>query len=346
MARPASRPLRSCALACGLAVSIGLFSLTARGESPAAGEPPLPEAPATADGAPPFYRMANAPAGSAVEAVPEVPIPPELESPRRPIADMPATAESAVSLKKATARFTLLGGGGNEIGMDMVDGEAMFSFRDLPNLTAGPSGGVLFLDGPIRTDLPPRLYTAQFDFRWFGQVATPVFYELAFMPAIFTDGENVGSDALRLQARGVGYLAFSEQTQLVLGLTYLDREDFPVLPVVGVIHSPRDDLKLELVFPKPRVLKRVAVAPDAETWAYVVGELGGGSWAIERQNGQDDIANYRDYRLLFGLERKRTDRWTAAIEAGYVFERELEYERGRGDFGPDNTVLLRLALSH
>src|SRR5690606_25815413 len=182
-------------------------------------------------------------------------------------------------------------------------------------------------------------------FRWFGQIATPVFYELAFMPAIFTDGENLGSDALRLQGRGVGYLAISEQTQFALGVTYLVRDDVPVLPIFGVLHKPRDDLNLEIVFPRPRILTRVAQQAYGETWGYLAGELGGGSWAIERQNGRDDIASYRDYRVLLGIEQRSTDDWTAAVEAGYVFGRELEYARGRGDYSPDNTLLLRLALS-
>lgn len=253
---------------------------------------------------------------------------------------------SPVNLKSATGRFTMLAGHGDNLGMDLLDGEVLFTLRELENLTFGPSAGIVFLDGPRRVDLPSRLYTTQFELRWFGQIAEPVFYELAFIPAIFTDGENIGSDAIRLQMRAVGYLAFSEQTQLVLGATYLDREDVPLLPIFGLLYSPREDIKLEFVFPRPRVLKRISADSAAETWIYAAGELGGGSWAIERKNGRNDIASYRDYRLLFGLEQRQLERWTGNIEAGYVFGRELEYESGRGDYSPDSTLILRLALSH
>nr|MDQ3329957.1 hypothetical protein [Planctomycetota bacterium] len=120
----------------------------------------------------------------------------------------------------------------------------------------------------------------------------------------------------------------------------------PLLPVFGLLHSPSDDLKLELVFPRPRILKRVGQEAGAETWAYAAGELGGGSWAIERRNGMDDVASYRDYRVLLGLEQKQLKSWAAAVEAGYVFGRELEYASGRGDYSPNGTLILRLALSH
>ncbi|HEX6987443.1 MAG TPA: hypothetical protein VF170_18840 [Planctomycetaceae bacterium] len=323
--RPRCRAIACCALVAALS-------------RPVAAQPAAP-----GDG--PAVVPAGAQAGTAAEAVPEVPTPPAFHRPES-VAGLPPAAEPAVSLKKAAGRLSMLAGRGNDLGMDMADGEATFAVRDLPGLTFGPSAGVVFVDGPVRTDLPPRLYTGQFDVRWFGQLATPLFYEVAFMPAVFTDGDNTGSDALRLQGRGVGYLAFSEQTQVALGATYLDREDVPLLPIFGVLHAPSDDLKLELVFPRPRVLGRVSRNGDAETWAYAAGELGGGSWAIERQNGREDVASYRDYRLLVGLEQKRLEQWSAAVEAGYVFGRELEYESGRGDYSPDNTFLLRMALSH
>lgn len=283
------------------------------------------------------------------EATPKIepPAPPTFVRPDKAAA-LPDAAQSPIYLKKSTARYTMLAGQGNDIGMDILDGETTVAFLGVPGqgLTITPSAGVIFLDGPTRTDLPPRLYTSQLEFRWFGQIATPVFYEVAFMPALFTDGNNTGSDALRLQGRAVGYLATSEQTQFVLGATYLDRKDVPFLPVFGVLHSPKDGVKFELVFPRPRIMERVSSNEYGETWAYLAGELGGGSWAIERKNGRDDIASYRDFRVMLGLEQRNMPAWTAAVEAGYVFGRALEYQSGRGNFDPDDTFLLRLALSH
>jgi len=337
MTRSAAPRRRSGLRAALFAASIGLPSYTAAAPPAPAAEPPEPTSPAVT------------PTAAQAEAIPEIdpPPPPTFVRPEQ-AARLPAAAPSPVTRQKTTGRYTMIAGQGNDLGMDILDAETTVAVFEMPGhkFTVSPSGGIVFVDGPIRTDLPPRLYTGQIEFKWFGQIATPVFCELALMPALFTDGDNTGSDALRLQGRGVGYLAFSEQTQAVLGATYLDREDVPILPVFGVIHSPKDGVKFELVFPRPRISERISSGEYGETWVYAQGELGGGSWAIERKNGRDDIASYRDYRLMFGLEQRNAPDWTAGIEAGYVFGRALEYESGRGDYDPDDTFLLRVALSH
>lgn len=237
---------------------------------------------------------------------------------------------------------TLVGG---DLGMDSFVGNATLEFRDLKQFTVSPQTRVVFLDGPTQTDLPPRLYSGLVEFRWFDRIGKPFFYELAFMPGIFTDGNALGGNAWRFQGRAVGYLAISEQTQFALGATYLDRDDVPVLPILGVIHSPREDVRLEILFPRPRVLKRIANDSAGESWVYVSGEFGGGAWAIERANGQGDIANYRDYRLLGGFERKFSSGAAAVLEGGYVFGRQLNYASARGDFNPNPAFVLRCGFS-
>jgi hypothetical protein len=61
---------------------------------------------------------------------------------------------------------------------------------------------------------------------------------------------------------------------------------------------------------------------------------------------QNDQIAYRDWRLILGLERKTGDTMTMFFEAGYVFQRQLEYDSGRGDFDPDDTAMLRIGVSY
>ena len=164
-------------------------------------------------------------------------------------------------------------------------------------------------------------------------------------PSLFTDGDNLSSDALRIIGRFMAYYTLSPQTQLAGGIVYLDREDIPVLPAIGVIHKPREDLRYELMFPKPRIAWRQYFTPTYEQWVYVTGELGGGSWAIQRATGADDIASYRDLRLVLGLERKMTSGRMCYFEFGYVFNREIEYESSIGDLSLSDTGFLRVGGS-
>jgi hypothetical protein len=79
-----------------------------------------------------------------------------------------------------------------------------------------------------------------------------------------------------------------------------------------------------------------------EWWVYVAGELGGGSWHFQRANGQDDAYDYNDLRLILGLEWKNQSvpGLGGYFEAGYAFNREIEYASNPG-FDPDDTVMLR-----
>ena len=249
---------------------------------------------------------------------------------------------------RSSLRLTTLPGLGDKLGQDSIETEMAIitSVNDMPIFTVKPGFGVMFLDGPVQTDLPPRLYNGQVDVATFGKLGSlPIAYELAATPSIYTDGENMGSDAFRMMGRGVLYFYLSERTQLVGGVAYLDRRDVPALPILGVISKPNDDTSLELVFPRPRALRRVGVDAEGSTWAYVAGEFGGGSYAIQRANGANDVATLRDYRLLLGLERRRLSGLTANLEAGYVFGRRVEYASDIGNYSPDGTLLLRLAVA-
>ena len=83
-----------------------------------------------------------------------------------------------------------------------------------------------------------------------------------------------------------------------------------------------------------------------ERWMYLAGEFGGGSWAIERANGADDTVTLSDYRIIFGVESKYYNGPTWLFEAGYVFNREVEYESGIGDFNPDETMMVRFGYTY
>ncbi len=267
-----------------------------------------------------------------------------------------------VSIKQSRVTLTWLAGGSNDIGMADFDARSSLIFPNLDGVTITPGFQTHFLDGPTRTDLPERLHNLRMEFRWKRQHSQQFWYELAITPGIYSDFQRQNSDGFRIIGQGLGFWAFSYETQAVFGLTYLDREDIKILPVVGIIHAPRDDLRLNLVFPAPKVSYRFRQRGGCDLWGYLAGEFGGGSWAVERNVGGTvgrgrrrrvvpqavlkDVASYTDWRMIVGLERKMTDGATMFLEAGYVFNRELEYKSGIGDFDPGETAMLRVGLRY
>lgn len=255
--------------------------------------------------------------------------------------DMPAAPERDwLRLKSTKAALSHLGSSGS-LGITTIQVRPSVEFPGAPGVFVTPNFGWHFLGGPSTTDLPPRVHDYSIDFSVYRPIGNWL-VQVALMPGIFTDGDNTTSDALRIQGKLMGFYTMNPGRQLVLGIVYLDREDVPALPTFGLILQPRDDLKYELLFPKPRLAWRQTVHADWEQWVYATGELGGGSWAVRRTFGLNDIATYRDLRFILGLERNYESSHSWYVEGGYVFARELEFESNIGNVSFDETAFLRV----
>jgi hypothetical protein len=272
----------------------------------------------------------------------------ELAQPAGP--QLPPGAKPGV-LQRIKFENTWLSGSESD-DIEMFDTELRFSlgfpFPTVASpLVVSPGFGAHWIDGPDAPDLPARVYDAYVDFLWKLPITEQFKLDLAITPGWYSDFEHSDSDALRIVGRAIGSYTWTPEVKLMLGAAYLDREDVPVLPIAGVVYTPNADWELELVFPKPRVAWRYACEGEFASWAYIGGEFGGGSWAIERTNGLIDVVNYSDWRIFVGQEIKRGGDSIAWIELGYVFNRELSYDNsGTPDFEPDNTLMLRAGLGY
>jgi hypothetical protein len=223
-----------------------------------------------------------------------------------------------------------------------------FFRRDTPLLVT-PQFGVHLLDNAGAFDIPTTLYDASVEFRHLRQFgAGPWAMDAVVNVGYYSDFEQGSGDALRISGRGIGVYERTPGTKWLLGVAYLNRAGASVLPVFGVIHEANSNMRLELIFPRPRVLWRTAgsITGD-EGWLYVGGEFGGGVWSITRpSNGELDLINYSDWRVLVGYERKITGGLSRRVELGYVFQRELEFESVLPDASLDDALFLRVGLTY
>lgn len=237
-------------------------------------------------------------------------------------------------------------GGVDAVGWTSFDLRTRFEFPAAPMLAVAPRAGWQFVHGPSSTDLPSQLYDASLEMI----VSLPLwenwFVQTAVSPSFFTDGDNTSSDAFRLPGRILLFWKCTEHLTLSGGLAYLDREDISFLPNVGLIYRPSDDFKLELIIPRPRVAWRISGDGQTDRWAYVVGELGGGSWGVRRSAGFNDVATYGDYRAMLGWEQLQKSGVDLRCEVGVVFSRTLEYVSSVGNRDLPSTGLVRIALTY
>lgn len=244
-------------------------------------------------------------------------------------------------------------GGDNGMGIYDLHLQGIFALpcpKPTSPLVLTPNFTVHYLDGPQGANLPPQLYDATLQFRWLSQVTPTLGLDLAVTPGVFSDFDQGSNKAFRIPAHAATAWTWNDTTKVVLGAAYLDRPDIEVIPVGGVIWKPRDDWKLDLLFPTPKIAHRVAwggnLGDDVQDWIYLAGEFTGDAWAIAAAKGGTDQVVLSDYRAIVGIERKIINGVSSRFEVGYVFRRRIRYASDTPDLWPNSTVMLRGGLSY
>jgi len=205
-------------------------------------------------------------------------------------------------------------------------------------------------DAAAGVDMPGELYEGYLQARWLKKIGSRLGVDLAVAPGWYSDFRNDSAQALRVTGHGFGAWEATEDLRIVAGVIYLDRYDVTLLPAGGVLWTPADDTRYELIFPRPRVAWRIAERPRASHWLYVAGEFGGNQWATQSTTGptrgQDQVMIIRDYRLLAGWERKPAALGLSwKLEAGWVTGRTVQYYlTDQPWLHPSDTFLVRAGL--
>ena len=264
--------------------------------------------------------------------------------------------------RNAAGLFTQVVGGGFDT--SQFDLRSTHGLRGVPPfVTVTPGVNLLLADGPqtppatvwwqadrfAEPDLPGALWAVDVELMAFMPLSKKWSTQVAVAPGVFSDFENLSGDAFRIPGRALAIYRKSPRATFTVGAVFLDRDDVRWVPAVGGIFKPTDRTTLELVLPRPRVVRQLwGDSPGAGGFGYVAGEYGGASWAVRRtaETGRrrDDVATLSDFRLLAGFELKRDGRTGWLAETGWVFDRGLEFKSGRGDADFDDAWLFRLGI--
>lgn len=219
----------------------------------------------------------------------------------------------------------------------------MFSLESFPSLDFGKDSALMlgsgfhFLDGPNTPDMPPRLFDFQIAYQARKVLSKRLMIDIRLGAGAFSDFEGSARKGIRFPSHFVSYFDHNDCVASVLGIDVLDRDDISALPVAGVVWRPHDDLVLECVFPRPRIQLRTS----ADRAMYFGGELGGGTWAIQRDDGTNDNTTYRDLRVTWGIANFDKGVNESTMEIGWAFDRSLQFRSGRGDTDFDGAFILR-----
>lgn len=244
----------------------------------------------------------------------------------------------------------LAGDGGDDFGINDLELSASFAFPFLYNASPAvvtPGFAVHYWSGPDSPDLPPRVYDAYLDVGWRPVINQWLSADLGARVGVYSDFEFFDDDSIRVMARGLAIFGFSATLQIAAGVVFIDRNDIKLLPAGGVIWTPNEDVRFDIVFPTPKAAQRLWTLGNNDLWWYVAGEFGGGAWTILRADGAEDSIDYNDLRISLGLEMIGLRGKRGYLEVGYVWDREIEYfKTNTPTFKPDDTVMLRAGIHY
>lgn len=200
----------------------------------------------------------------------------------------------------------------------------------------------------ILADLPPRVYDAWLDAAWNPQITPQLGGELAFRIGVYSDFSEVTAESLRYTGKGYVVVGITPNLKAKGGIVYLDRVRIKVLPAGGLVWTPNPDVQLDILFPDPRIARRLTTIGNTEWWIYARGEYGGGSWTVKPDAGDGplDQIDYNDLRFALGLDFERGGGLGGLIELGTAFDRELLLRSTRQKYSPSTTIFLRAGLTY
>jgi len=264
-------------------------------------------------------------------------------------------------LQEVRLRGAWLAGGTSADDMGVVDADLSATFavpwvyNQAPFLIT-PGYSMHFFDGPIAPvtvppalgpDMPPRTYDAFLDFGWQPQINQWFGVNVGARVGVYSDFSFVDSHSIRIMGRALGVATVTNEVQITFGVVYLDRNRIKLLPAGGVIWTPNPDARYEILFPNPKLARRLTTIGTSDLWYYISGEYGDGSWTITREDGSHDSVDYNDIRVAIGLEEVSPAGGRIFIEGGFVFDRELFYRSNNPPpFDLSNTVMVRGGISY
>lgn len=195
---------------------------------------------------------------------------------------------------------------------------------------------------PVESNLPPVVYDLYADFGYRLPITPTWVIDLAISPGLATDFRITPPDGFRMKGHAIAMLDMLPGLRGVLGISYQNRENVKVLPVAGLAIDLGDRTHIEAIFPQPRLIHMLGEWRGT-TWDVTVGgEFGGGSWAFKNWDNERETIDYRDLRVLVGLNWNNR-KGQGTLQAGYVFQRELNYGiQTQYDFDPGNAWMVRV----
>ena len=221
-------------------------------------------------------------------------------------------------------------------------------------------------DGPTATgfNLPGSAFSAFLDSGWSSNAEKTFGVDLGVRIGVFSAFDAIDEESIRYQGKAMGRVRLTPTTSLRLGVAYLDRVKYKLLPIGGVLCFPTPNTRLDLFFPEPKLSHYCSTYGNTDVWWYLFGYYGGGSWTIlnpynspdqidlNNPDGTPDQVDLNNIRVMMGFEFGRSEQIRNGlrlgfVEFGYAFNQELIYRiQTPGNLDLANSFVIRAGCSY
>ncbi|XZE32420.1 hypothetical protein SH501x_003167 [Pirellulaceae bacterium SH501] len=203
----------------------------------------------------------------------------------------------------------------------------ILGYEDITPLTLTPGFVFHMWSGPSDLDLPSRVYDLSVDFEWKPWESDKSSLLVGATPGLYGDFEFIDSKTFQWSGWIAGTRQLNSKWLAMGGVAYVRQLESNWLPIGGVIWQPNESTRIDLVFPRPRIVRNIKTTETGTISWYITGHYDGGAWSVEDTPSSNVLVSYSDLRLLTGLEGNRAGeiRWRA--EFGYAFSREISIDR-------------------
>lgn len=231
----------------------------------------------------------------------------------------------------------------------IIDSEAEYGFefkaiKKLP-VKLSVNQHVININNSTVVELPAKLIALGLDI----ETTLPFFnfkdtyFRLGFTPSTYSDGWDFNSSAFRIPSRYFLINRHNDKWTFVGGVAvYPDSIDFPVLPILGFIYKPNDNLTFNLVADRPNITYQVN-----DKLSFFV--EGGAALDTEFEVAKDDrkgvVLQYDETHVGGGLTYNINKYIGASVTCGGVFGRTLQYDDSLGKVNIDNGFYSEFRLS-
>lgn len=218
-------------------------------------------------------------------------------------------------------------------------------FDDLPALIVTPGFGFHFWQPPDDLILPSTVFDSYIDVSWRTPVTERWGLAFGITPGVYGDYKAFNSRAFQLTGWGLVDVAVTKTWTLLAGAAVVRQLDLRVLPVGGLVWTPNEANRLELLVPRSRFARRIrAFEGGGAAWTYAACQFGGGTWAIALPDETTAVVTSSDLRAILGIEWFRSRTVAGVAEVGYVFARTIS-ANGVAEFNPTDAIMLQLGAT-